>query len=54
MKRRAVLRAFKIGIIRLLAPDVSGSISAIVDMMKGDQKVKKKKKLKIAGRISDF
>lgn len=29
MKRREVLRALKIGIIRLLAPEVSWSISAL-------------------------
>lgn len=47
MKIRGVLRVLKIGIIRLLAPDVNGSISPAVDMTEmAKNQIKKNEKIK--------
>lgn len=51
MKRREVLTVFRIGIMRLLAPDVSGSISAAVDdMVKRGQRMRQKQRFYREGR----
>jgi hypothetical protein len=51
MKRREVLTVFRIGIMRLLAPDVSGSISAAVDdMVRRGQRMRQKQRFYREGR----